>query len=115
MTKHIDRILLNLKIISKLETGIKLSRHGSQLGTLELDRQDSYFSKVKRWIRNDNRHASIDDLKLIVSEAIESNEPLIIREYPFVISGLEHLKETYKEDAMIVSELDILIQKLREN
>ncbi len=72
--KIIDSILLDLKIISKLQVGNKLYRNGNNtLGIQEYER----FVSIKRYLFGDNRYRSIEDIERVIDFAIEKCQSIL--------------------------------------
>ena len=135
-----DNCLANLKILSALQIGQKLS---FSEGKFFID-VDSYATSGARWWNNESRNTTIKNLENFVSNVFKSidsiykNETNLENEYYTdivgvsktfkeenstilltytseinnCIKGLSNLKQTYKTDISTVSSLDIIIEKL---
>ena len=135
-----DNCLANLKILSALQIGQKLS---FSEGKFFID-EDSYVTSSTRWWNNESRNSTIKNLENFVSNVFKSidsiykNETNLENEYYTdivgvsktfkeenstilltytseinnCIKGLSNLKQTYKTDISTVSSLDIIIEKL---
>jgi hypothetical protein len=131
----IDDINKNLKVLAKVENNLKLTRN-SGLGELGID-TNSLYNWVKRFYSNQSRNTMVEDLKYLVENIQEyimllSNSKYLMQDYvrennfqhennqviydlkllseniKDAIKGVEKLQYTYREDAKIVSEIDIV-------
>lgn len=121
----IQKLLVNLKIISKIQKHGRLAK--SRQGYLQLE-EEQYFQCVRRMWNNDNRYANLKELDLVVSEAINKvnafmdlignphgslqTMEVLCNELQLASVGIENLKTTYAADAYMVSELDIIILRI---
>ena len=115
---EIDDIVLNLKMISKIKQNNKLLIINK---TLHVDQR--VLQSVFRWYTADNRHDSIDFITSVINHALDNTlsitHPIydsnkIKEELLSTIPGLENLSATYKLDNLIVSKIDILIDKINK-
>jgi hypothetical protein len=110
----VDKIIINLKIISILQIGDKLC---IRRGNLQID-QESNIRSLKRWFLRDTR----DNFLLFIRDIfrkinlIENKKDLsrITCEFEKVEIGLENLKITYSYDPVTIATIDNLVNKLRE-
>ena len=110
----VDKIIINLKIISILQIGDKLC---IRRGNLQID-QESNIRSIKRWLLRDTR----DNFLLFIRDIfrkinlIENKKDLsrITCEFEKVEIGLENLKVTYSYDPVTIATIDNLVNKLRE-
>jgi hypothetical protein len=129
-----DKLLINLKIISKIQKNGRITRSYDGIISLE---NNVFYQAIKRFISSDSRKQAIFEINSIISESIsilnhilnskymnktfnESDEyiknceniTLIISELELSKQGIENLKFTYQNDPNIVSQIDILILKI---
>jgi hypothetical protein len=129
-----DKLLINLKIISKIQKNGRISRSYDGIISLETD---VFYQSIKRFMLNDSRKQAIFEINSVITESIEmlnhiinskhmnknfsqtpeyikncENINLIITEMEHAKSGVENLKFTYQTDHNIASQIDILILKI---
>lgn len=131
----IDDINKNLKILSKVENNVKITRNAG-LGELGID-ANSFYNWLRRVYNHQSRNTMVEDLKYLVENIQEyitllSNSKYLMQDYvkehnlqqennqviydlrllseniKDAIKGIEKLQYTYREDAKIVSEIDIV-------
>tara|TARA_B100000123_G_C25731322_1_gene429436 strand:+ start:1311 stop:1781 length:471 start_codon:yes stop_codon:yes gene_type:complete len=131
--QDIENNILNLKIISKISEGDKLS---TSENIIKID-PPSILQGVNRWINSEGRGVTLKRLEEIVNDTLSITEKLLESErnkkedldkaldennsqifQKFIIEmtnsllGLENLKKTYNEDIMITSQIDLLLKKI---
>ena len=129
-----DKLLINLKIISKIQKNGRITRSYDGIISLE---NNAFYQAIKRFISQDSRKQAIFEINSIVTETINilqhilnskymnklyhqtdeyikncENIELILTELKSAHQGIENLKFTYKNDPNILSQLDILILKI---
>lgn len=129
-----DKLLINLKIISKIQKNGRIARSFDGIISLE---NDAFYQSFKRFITNDSRKQAVFEINSVVTECIEilhhitnskfmnkmyfqSNEymknceciGLLVKELESAKCGVENLKFTYQNDPNIVSQIDILLLKI---
>lgn len=129
-----DKLLINLKIISKIQKNGRITRSSDGIIALE---NESFYQSIKRFITNDSRKQAIFEINTIVNETLEclaniinskfmnsmycntdeyykncENMELILKEMILAKNGIENLKFTYTSDANVSSQLDILVIKI---
>lgn len=129
-----DKLLINLKILSKIQKNGKIKR--SFDGIISLD-SETFYQPVRRFITSDSRKQAVFEINSIVTESIEifnhilnskymnkhyyntdeyrkncENLNLLLVELEHAKIGVENLKFTYQNDQNIVSQLDIIILKM---
>lgn len=129
-----DKLLINLKIISKIQKNGRISRSYDGIISLE---SDVFYQSIKRFMLSDSRKQAIFEINSVIMEAIDilnhilnskfmnknyaqnneylkncENLNLIMTEMELAKMGIENLKFTYQTDQNIVSQLDILILKI---
>lgn len=128
-----DKLLLNLKILSKIQKNGRICRSYDGIISLE---HSTFYQSLKRFVNQDSRKQSISEINSIINECIEclhnifnskfmthTNTPecvkgcdsirLILEELDGAKNGIENLKFTYKIDANIESQLDIILVKIQ--
>lgn len=129
-----DTLLINLKILSKIQKNGRISRSYDGIISLE---HDTYYQAFRRFLSNDSRKQAIFEINSIVTECIATlhnilnskytnnnfcqheeyskncdNLDLLITELRLAKIGIENLKFTYQNDQNTVSQLDIIILKV---
>lgn len=121
---NLNKILLNLEILSQIKENDKISIQlvpGEK--KLFVD-HFSYLSSFTRWYNRYNREDSINYLDNLLNN-IEHNAcyiingnhleecDLLVLSIKKALKGLENLKETYNADSIISSRLILIIDKLK--
>ena len=130
-----DTILLNLKILGKIEKNGRVSR--SQDGIISIE-EESHILFLKRMYNGNNRQKSLKEINNIVTSATEKisdllnskflhNEgfnteknlclqkvKLLYSELSNCTVGITNLKTTYQRDPQIISEIDLLLNKIED-
>lgn len=115
-------ISVNLRLISKIEVGNKLSSNDKYINI-----DTSYFPSLTRWFRGINRNTNLEFINLILTRAFYLNDSILVdkeleysqvifnltNDFRNAINGLLNLKQTYCNDKLIQSELDVLIENIR--
>jgi hypothetical protein len=114
----IDDIFINLRLISKIEIGDKIIDNDKYLNI-----DYSYIKSLTRWYYDINRKNNFKFINNIFQKAfilndeiINNNNSLLIRlnnELKFSINGLLNYKQTYITDKLFQSEIDVLIENIR--
>ena len=113
-----DDVVLNLKILSKIKEKEKLIISNK---LFNIDKR--YCQPFLRHITDDNRNDTIRHINLILlhgfkflddSTLEQEKTDSLVEELKKSISGLSCLKFTYKDDEVIGSKLDLLIDKIKE-
>ena len=129
-----DKLLINLKIISKIQKNGRITRSYDGIISLE---NDVFYQAIKRFISNDSRRQAIFEINSVITECIdvlthilnskymnknyyESEEfnknceliDLLLVELGWAKVGVENLKFTYQNDQNIISQIDIIILKI---
>ena len=109
----IEEIIINLKILQKLEKNQKLITRGAYLN---IEAPSLIHEFIRRWNRQDNRVETIKRINTIVNSAIENldkNETFNIKEYLVGSKeGINNLKETYSTCSQTCARLDIILDKI---
>ena len=124
-----DKLLINLKIISKIQKNGRISRSYDGLLSLE---SDTMYQAIKRFIFKDSRRQTVFEINSIITETVDTMHRLLESKYildydsnSYIDSvimlieelekcrlGIENLKFTYKSDENICSQIDIVILKI---
>lgn len=129
-----DKLLINLKIISKIQKNGRITRSYDGIISLE---NETFYQSIKRFFSNDSRKQATFEINSVINEAIDilqhilnskymnknfcqsdeyikncENTHLILTELELAKSGIENLKFTYQNDQNISSQIDILILKI---
>ena len=126
------KILINLKVISRIEKGDRLYANKQ---ILELDKGKGLLTAFYRWFKEESREQTIYQIHYILENAImyisnsiyhydfyTNNKPafdiqalnFMISELEMSIGGLTNLKKTYQDDATIVAKIDVEIDLIRK-
>ena len=129
-----DKLLINLKIISKIQKNGRIARSCDGIISLE---NDVFYQFIKRFVTNDSRKQAIFEINSVINECIDilqyilnskymnknfnqsdeyikncENINLLLSEMEAARCGIENLKFTYQNDPNTVSQIDILILKI---
>lgn len=129
-----DKLLVNLKILSKIQKNGRISRSFDGIIGLE---NEAVYQPLKRFLTNDSRKQAIYEINSIVNESIEvirniinskhtntgyahtdeyikncENIGLLITQLGEAKIGIENLKFTYQVDLNTTSQLDIIMLKI---
>jgi hypothetical protein len=132
-----DKLLINLRIISKIQKNGRISRSNDGIIFLETN---SFYKSLKRFISSDSRKQSLFEINSVVSECILTitniidskymnphsvnrnnvnlsksidNINLLTSELTCAQTGIENLKFTYRRDQNTISQLDIILMKIK--
>uniref|UniRef100_A0A6C0CM16 Uncharacterized protein n=1 Tax=viral metagenome TaxID=1070528 RepID=A0A6C0CM16_9ZZZZ len=115
---ELEDVILNLKMISKIKQNNKLVIINK---TLHVDQR--LLQPVFRWYTADNRYDTVNFITSVINHALDNTlhvkHPVfdvdkMKEELLSTIQGLENLSATYKLDNLIVSKIDILIDKINK-
>jgi hypothetical protein len=119
-----DKLLVNLRIISKIPKNGRITRSSDGVITLETNGYGLLIS-LKRFLTADSRRQTLIELdKIFVSCSTKYKEILqrgkkttellsiLKKEIQNSTIGLENLKTTYQDDQSMVSHLDIFLLKI---
>ena len=106
-----DVVLVNLRVISKLQPGDRLQCCDSKY--FGIDR--GYFTFLYRWLKADTRHITLERLEETTCLAKERvNEPAVRKLMQDAKAGLMHLLDTYHTDPTTVARLESIIASCEE-
>ena len=129
-----DKLLINLKIISKIQKNGRIARSYDGIISLE---NDVFYQSIKRFMTSDSRRQAVFEINSVISESIDilnhilnskymnknffqsdeyikncENINLILNELENARQGIDNLKFTYQNDPNTVSQIDILTLKI---
>ena len=105
-------VLVNLRVVSKLQTGDRLQCTDSRY--FGIDR--SYFSFIWRWFKADGRTLALERLDDMVTHALKARtNPTVVELLDHASTGIEHLIETYHTDPTTVSRLESILTNCRQD
>lgn len=129
-----DKLLINLKIISKIQKNGRITRSYDGIISLE---NDVFYQSIKRFISNDSRKQAVFEINSVITECIDTMShilnskymnktycqteeyikncellELLLTELGLAKTGVENLKFTYQNDQNIISQIDIVILKI---
>lgn len=131
-----DNILLNLKILSKIQQNGRISRSYDGIISIE---EESAILCLTRMVNRNSRIQSMKDINNIISTALEkitdllnskylqmgesqSEKYIVIQKLTILLKeltgsckGITNLKTTYHDDPQIISEIDLLLTKIQDN
>jgi hypothetical protein len=129
-----DKLLINLKILGKIEKNGRICRSYEGVITLE---EDVFYQSVRRFMNNDSRKQSINEIDSIIEcgettiKSLLSNKVLYEKkdslEYTSVCEvlsiirkemmsakvGIENLRFTYKDDINTGTKLEMILLKIK--
>ena len=117
-----DDVFVNLRLISKIEVGNKLVKTDKYINI-----DTSYFQSITRWFRGANRNDTVKFMSLIFSKAFELTNKLLedksedsiqtlLRlnsELKNSLTGLVNLKQSYANDKLVQSEIDVMMDDIQ--
>jgi len=129
-----DKLLVNLKILSKIQKNGRIARSYDGIISLE---SDAVYQPIRRFLAADSRKQAIFEINSIITECIEtishilnskhmntkfSNTDeyvkgceslgLLLAEMDGAKCGIENLKFTYQTDLNTASQIDIIVLKI---
>lgn len=113
---NMDGLVRDLHILSKVQIKNKLA---SDRSGLYID-NGGWTSSLLRWIRQDSRRQTVVDLSMLISRICEKKKDIghlpdsIKGVIPQAIQGITNLICTYGDDPCLVSELEIINDKLKD-
>ena len=132
----INKIIQNLKVLSSIEIKDKISIDSNNDLKIE---KSSILRPFSRYLYNNNRTKTYNVLNNYIDESIiyiekfkinyykivesilqtksieEINSKIIIDELKKTINGLINLKITYKNDIVFIQNIDISLEKIKNN
>jgi len=100
-------VLVNLRVVAKLQPGDKLQCTDSRY--FSIDR--GYFSFLWRWFKADGRALTLERLDDVIAEAssLRKVQPIVAQLLSDAAVGIEHLIETYHTDPTTVARLESIL------
>lgn len=116
---EIEELIINLKLLEKLEIHQKLITRDTYLN---IERVSLVPECIRRWNRQDNRHETIKKINAVVNDSIhllEKNDALcshyeLRKALMNAIKGLNNLKETYVVCNQTYSRIELIIEKINK-
>jgi hypothetical protein len=129
-----DKLLINLKILGKIEKNGRISRSYDGVITLE---EDVFYQSIRRFMNHDSRKQSINEIDSIIEmlettiKSLLNNKVLYERkdnlEYASICEvlsiiredilgakeGIENLRFTYKDDINTGTKLEMILLKIK--
>lgn len=123
----IDTLFINLKVFSKIKKNEKLIINDNILNV-----DDRFFQPLRRWFSNDDRVRVVEHIQKIYNDcfkyynyannnyilpsdiSIEDNKQFknrLIFEIKNSLKGLDNIKYTYRDDTVMSSKIDLLLDK----
>ena len=114
----IEEIIINLKILEKLEINQKIITRDTYLNIEPMTLIPEWF---RRWNRQDSRNESLKKINTIVNQSLlllEKNKELCdtyeLRKYLLSsVKGLHNLKDTYSTCNQTVSRIELIIETIK--
>ena len=100
-------VLVNLRVVAKLQPGDKLQCTDSRY--FSIDR--GYFSFLWRWFKADGRALTLERLDDMITEAsaLRKVQPIVAQLLRDASVGIEHLIETYHTDPTTTARLESIL------
>jgi hypothetical protein len=109
---EIEEIIINLKLLQKIEKGQKLITRDAYLNI-----ETSYLfipEGIRRWKRQDNRNEMIKTVNRVINDAITHIKKDGMNEYLCKTKmGIMNLKETYSACHQTCARLDMILDKIK--
>ncbi len=132
MTTLPENLLINLEILSNIQKNGRITR--SYNGKIHLE-NDNILQGIKRYVTNDSRFQSINEINSIVKECFNvmdhivnskymcssyptefaqncDNLEFLANELETAYTGIDNLKFTYQDDKNTESELNVILRKI---
>jgi len=115
----INNIFINLRLITKLEIGNKIYINNNFINI-----DNSYIKSISRWYNDFNRYDNLNFVKKVIENSFLLNDELIKNkdlvllkrlnnELKLIIYGLINYKQTYINDKLFHSEIDVLNENIK--
>lgn len=128
-----EKILINLKIISKIQKNGKITKSHDGIVSLETQK---YLQSFKRFLYGDSRTHTLCEINSIINESIAALDALfnskvlvshfnsqeyyiicqdiklLINELQYACKGIQNLKFTYIKDLNVTAKLDVYIRRI---
>lgn len=114
-----EEIFINLTVIANISSGDKLI-----IDDKFLNIDTSMFPSVTRWLKGVNRNNILEFITNVLKEAFEANTKwvaekngqMLIRlmsDLKNALKGLNNLKQTYPNDKLVHSEIDVMMENIQ--
>lgn len=129
-----EKLLINLKILGRIPKNGKIQK--SSYGIISIE-TESYLTSLRRFVTQDSRYQSVMEISSIIDEAIYKTKEitnskyfnpetdpdkflnlckyldLIMESLENASRGIENLKSTYKTDLNIISQIEVILLKIK--
>jgi hypothetical protein len=109
---ELEEIIINLKLLQKIEKGQKLITRDAYLNI-----ETGYLfipEGIRRWKRQDNRNEMIKTVNRVINDAITHIKKDGMNEYLCKTKmGIMNLKETYSACHQTCARLDMILDKIK--
>ena len=117
---HLERLLVNLRIVSKIEPFQKLNTKSGE--TLVIESGEWGSGSLARWARGDHRTNTMKRLNELYDAVTDaSKKPLSPRRAERLRQhvgasrlGLRNLRQTYESDVTMTAHYDVLLDKVAD-
>ena len=114
-----EEIFINLTVIANISSGDKLI-----IDDKFLNIDTSMLPSVTRWLKGINRNNILEFITNVLRSAFEANDKwveekngqMLIRlmsDLKNALKGLNHLKQTYPNDKLVHSEIDVMMENIQ--
>ncbi len=114
-----EEIFINLTVIANISSGDKLI-----IDEKFLNIDTSLFPSVTRWLKGVNRNNVLEFITHILQDAFDANDKwvaekngqMLIRlmsDLKNSLKGLNNLKQTYPNDKLVHSEIDVMMENIQ--
>ena len=111
-TMELEEIIINLKLLQKVEKGQKLITRDAYLNI-----ETGYLfipEGMRRWKRQDNRNEMIKTVNRVINDAITNIKKEGMKNYLIKSKvGIMNLKETYSACHQTCARLDMILDKIK--
>lgn len=115
-----EEIFINLTVIANISSGDKLVINCEEK-YLNID--TSYFQSITRWLKGVSRVEILNFISKVLEKAFESNDRWILEKNTQMLirlmtnlknalKGLNNLKQTYPNDKLVHSEIDVMMENI---
>lgn len=108
----LEEIIVNLRILNKLDKHQKLITRGAYLN---IEAPSLVPEALRRWNRQDNRFETIKKINTVVNAAIFNVDTDKFNMKQYILDakvGIENLKDTYATCTQTCARLDLILDKI---
>jgi hypothetical protein len=108
----LEEIIVNLRILNKLDKHQKLITRGAYLN---IEAPSLVPEALRRWNRQDNRFETIKKINTVVNAAISNVDTDKFDMKQYIVDakvGIENLKDTYATCTQTCARLDLILDKI---